>query len=218
MWPGYSNNSNYYEQERKQFIRESISQPLNLNEEIFGVSFEKRKNTIFILCKPKDGAICLYVYYIEISYEEFCKLGKTFKLCENINEIFEIIRNIIEEVKFTNKKGSDVKSNIRIEYGEYNDDIMLILNIPLLIGTYEEIKIEFRKIKKDINFQFKKLKKKYLKLKTMVINNEIKELRNEFKSEIKNRKNNCENHNMILIMILILMIFYKMILFGSDEF
>ena len=64
----------------------------------------------------------------------------------------------------------------------------MIFKIPLLTGTYEEIKVEFKKTKKDVNEQFKKLKEKYLQLKTMVINNDIQNLRKEFITEINSPK------------------------------
>ena len=166
--------------------KNEISQCLNIDKEIFEVVFKKDKDKIFISCIPKEECICLYDYSIEITYEEFCKLGKTFKLCENIDEIFKIIKNIAEEVSFS-KKGIDMQSNLRIEYSEDNT-IILLFKIPLLIGKYEEIKIEFKKTQKDVSEQFKKLKEKYLKIKSMIVLGDMLSLKNEFKSEIENQK------------------------------
>ena len=77
---------------------------------------------------------------------------------------------------------------MRLEYSS-DDIINLLFKIPLLTGTYEEIKIEFKKTKKDINVQFSKLKEKYFKSKKMVINNDIKNLKNEFLTDINNQIN-----------------------------
>ena len=173
--PDYNYKQNYNNKQLKSFKEEDpneISQNLYLKNESFIVKYKKGKSKISISCNPKDDFVSLYDYSIEISFEEFCKLGKNFKICENIDDIFKIIKNIVEEVKFTKKKGSDIESNIRIEYSS-DDIIYLLLKIPLLTGTYEEIKIEFKKTKKDVNEQFRKLKEKYLKIKNMVINNDI---------------------------------------------
>ena len=165
-----------------------ISHNLKIDDEIFIIKFKKRNNKISIFCNPIDEFASLYDYSIDISYEEFCKLGKNFKMCENIDDIFKIIKNIVEEVKFTKKKGSDIESNIRMEYSS-DDIIYLLFKIPLLTGTYEEIKIEFKKTKKDVNEQFSKLKEKYFKIKKMVINNDIKNLRKEFLTDTLNQIN-----------------------------
>ena len=72
---------------------------------------------------------------------------------------------------------------------------LLLIKIPLISGKFEEIKIGFRKAKRDIEEQFKKLKKKYLKIKSMVYarknadnktkfqKNLLDELYEEFESE-----------------------------------
>ena len=177
--------------------KNKISQTLKIDNEIFDVVFIKDKYKISIFCNPKEEFICLYEYSIEITYEEFCKLGKTFKLCENIDEIFKIIKNLVEEVALTKNRGENMQSNINIEYSQ-GDSINLLFKIPLLIGKYEEIKIEFKKSEKDIHQQFKKLKEKYLKIKSMVIKNDINSLRNEFISELGNQKvYNIENFSIL---------------------
>ena len=76
-----------------------------------------------------------------------------------------------------------------------NESISLLIRIPLITGKFEEIKIGFKKAKRDIEEQFKKLKKKYLKIKSMVYarknadnktrfpKNLLDELYEEFESE-----------------------------------
>jgi hypothetical protein len=60
-----------------------------------------------------------------------------------------------------------MKSNARLIQSE-NDSISLVIKIPLISGKYEEIRILFKKAKRDIEDQFKKMKKKYLKIKSIV--------------------------------------------------
>ena len=171
----------------KEETPDEISQTLKIDKEVFIIKFKKENNNVLILCIPIDEFACLYEYSIQITYEEFCKLGKNFNMCENIDDIFKILKNIVEGVKVTQKKGLDLQSYIKIEYSS-DDTIVLIFKIPLLTGTYEEIKVEFKKTKKDINEQFKKLKEKYLQLKTLVINNNIQNIRNDFITEIMGQK------------------------------
>ena len=102
-----------------------------------------------------------------LSYEEFCDLGKSFKLCDNIYEVFNTLRNIFEEISFTSNSIKEMKSNARLIQSE-NDSISLVIKIPLISGKYEEIRILFKKAKRDIEDQFKKMKKKYLKIKSIV--------------------------------------------------
>lgn len=156
-----------------------IAQTLKLDREIFEVIFKKEKYKILILCEPKDEVSCLYYYSTEKSLSEFQNLGKTFKLCENIDDIFKLIKNLVAEVKLTKSKKSMIESNISIHYSS-DDSIFLLFKIPLLTGDYEEIKIEFNKLQKDIAEQFKKLKDKYLTIKRMIIQNNIEDIRNEF--------------------------------------
>ena len=190
--PNDNNNQelNFFKEE----VPNEISQNFKVDYETFIVKFKKGNNKISIFCNPIDEFASLYDYSIDISYEEFCKLGKNFKMCENIDDIFKIIKNIVEEVKFTKKKGSDIESNIRMEYSS-DDIIYLLFKIPLLTGTYEEIKIEFKKTKKDVNEQFSKLKEKYFKIKKMVINNDIKNLRKEFLTDTNNQINQINQNN-----------------------
>ena len=109
----------------------------------------------------------MYNYSIVISYEEFCDLGKSFKLCDNIYDVFNTLKNIFDEISFTSNSIKDLKSSARLIQAE-NDSLSLVIKIPLISGKYEEIRIVFKKAKKDLEEQFKKMKKKYLKIKSLV--------------------------------------------------
>ncbi len=94
-------------------------------------------------------------------------MGKTFKLCDNIYEVFNTLKNIFEEISFSSNSIKEMKSSARLVQSD-NDAISLVIKIPLISGKYEEIRISFKKAKKDIEEQFKKLKKKYLAIKSIV--------------------------------------------------
>ena len=69
-----------------------------------------------------------------------------------------------------------------------NDSIKLYFKVPLLNGKYEEIDIKFKKEKKDILEQFKKIKEKYLKIESIIYCKWMKddsEKINEIKSEFE---------------------------------
>ena len=141
---------------------------LPLNEEKQTIKLKVNdSNKITISCNSKDDFTSVYNYSIVISYEEFCDLGKSFKLCDNIYDVFNTLKNIFDEISFTSNSIKDLKSSARLIQAE-NDSLSLVIKIPLISGKYEEIRIVFKKAKKDLEEQFKKMKKKYLKIKSLV--------------------------------------------------
>ena len=141
---------------------------LPLNEEKQTIKLKVNdSNKISISCNSKDDFTSVYNYSIVISYEEFCDLGKSFKLCDNIYDVFNTLKNIFDEISFTSNYIKDLKSSAKLVQAE-NDSLSLVIKIPLISGKYEEIKIVFKKAKKDLEEQFKKMKKKYLKIKSLV--------------------------------------------------
>ncbi len=141
---------------------------LPLNEENYLIKIRVTDaSKLSMNCCSKEGFTSAYNYSIVVSYEEFCEMGKTFRLCDNIYEVFNTLRNIFEEISFTSNSIKEMKSNARLIQSE-NDSISLVIKIPLISGKYEEIRILFKKAKRDIEDQFKKMKKKYLKIKSIV--------------------------------------------------
>ena len=141
---------------------------LPLNEEKYLIKIRVTDaSKLSITCSSKEGFTAAYNYSIVISYEEFCDMGKTFKLCDNIYEVFNTLKNIFEEISFSSNSIKEMKSFARLVQSD-NDAISLVIKIPLISGKYEEIRISFKKAKKDIEEQFKKLKKKYLAIKSIV--------------------------------------------------
>ena len=141
---------------------------LPLNEENYLIKIRVTDaSKLSMNCSSKEGFTSAYNYSIVVSYEEFCEMGKTFKLCDNIYEVFNTLKNIFEEISFSSTSIKEMKSNARLIQSD-NDAICLLIKIPLISGKYEEIKITFKKAKKDIEEQFKKLRKKYLTIKSIV--------------------------------------------------
>ena len=168
---------------------------LPLNEERYTIKIKVNDSSkISITCNAKEDFTSAFNNSVVLSFEEFCDLGKSFKLCDNIYEVFNTLKNIFEEISFSSNSIKEMKAHASLIQSE-NDTISLLIKIPLITGKYEEIKIGFKKAKRDIEEQFKKLKKKYLKIKSMVYarknadnktkfqKNLLDELYEEFESE-----------------------------------
>ena len=141
---------------------------LPLNDEKYTITLKVNDSSkISLTCNSNDDFTSVYNYSVVLSYEEFCDLGKTFKLCDNISDVFNTLKNIFEEISFSCNSIKEMKANARLIQSE-NETISLVIKIPLISGKYEEIKIEFKKGKKDIEEQFKKMRNKYLKIKSLV--------------------------------------------------
>ena len=139
-----------------------ISSPLFASfKELFAMEI------ISLTCNSNDDFTSVYNYSVVLSYEEFCDLGKTFKLCDNISDVFNTLKNIFEEISFSCNSIKEMKASARLFQNE-GENIYLLIKIQLITGKFEEIKIVFKKGKRDIEEQFKKLKKKYLKIKSIV--------------------------------------------------
>ena len=168
---------------------------LPLNDEKYNIKLKVNDSSkISITCNTKEDFTSAYNNSVVLSFEEFCELGKSFKLCDNIYDVFNTLKNIFEEISFSSNSIKEMKASAKLIQGE-NDAISLLIKIPLISGKFEEIKIGFKKAKRDIEEQFKKLKKKYLKIKSMVYarknadnktkfqKNLLDELYEEFESE-----------------------------------
>ena len=141
---------------------------LPLNEEKYTIKLKVNDSSkISLTCNSNDDFTSVYNYSVVLSYDEFCDLGKTFKLCDNISDVFNTLKNIFEEISFSCNSIKEMKASARLFQNE-GENIYLLIKIPLITGKFEEIKIVFKKGKRDIEEQFKKLKKKYLKIKSIV--------------------------------------------------
>ena len=141
---------------------------LPMNDEKYTIKLKiTDASKMAITCNAKEDFTSCFNYAVVVSYEEFCELGKSFKLCDNIYDVFNTLKNIFDEISFSSNSIKEMKSNAKLIQTE-NDTVSLIIRIPLITGKFEEIKIGFKKAKKDIEEQFRKLKKKYLKIKSIV--------------------------------------------------
>lgn len=137
-----------------------------LDNKLFLVRFKTLcLSNIYIKCCPKDideDIICLDEYYVELSYNEFMNFGKSFKQCDDISQVMNLLKKVLDEIEFSD----GMRANSRLEYkNDYDKTFILFLRIPLLSGNYEDIRIEFKKKRRDINVQFELLKNRFLELK-----------------------------------------------------
>ena len=155
----------------------SFDKSIKINDKIYLLSLNKNNNKILINCKLEDEDEELFSldnYNIELSFEEFFNIGKIFKQCDDINQIFDLLYQILKtEIGLSNGMKSKSTLNI-INYPFQGQSIELLLEVPLLICKYEKIKIELLNKKKDIKEQLNKIKEKYYALKNEINNYEEK--------------------------------------------
>ena len=121
-----SNNEEISEDENSFSIEKKLE-----NKEIFILDIKKTESSkILINCESKDDSVTLYNYSIELSFEEFNSLGKCFKQCDNIDDIFIFLRNIIAKTTI-NTYNNELQSSFDLNILE-DESLILILNIPLL--------------------------------------------------------------------------------------
>ena len=144
-----------------------------------GVCYELKlkltKSKIIITCNSVNDYISLYDNYAEISYSEFLNLGRCFKSCKDLEEIFNLLKNVLQGIKLSPIRGmfSDDNSESKISSIKFTatdgeeKSLKLLLTIPLLSGTKEIICIEFQQKEKNIYETFKKLRTKYLNVKRL---------------------------------------------------
>ena len=91
---------------------EKFSRELKLGNEIYIIKIKKIKpSQISIICENKFDYLSLYGYSITLTYDEFCKLGKSFRLYDNIDEIYDTIKNLFKGVDFSFKNEFNMVNN-----------------------------------------------------------------------------------------------------------
>ena len=76
-------------------IKNKFDAVFNSYNEEFVITVIETQSKIILQCKPNEEFISLYDYLIELSLEDFYSMGKSFKQCDNLNEIFNLIRNLM---------------------------------------------------------------------------------------------------------------------------
>ena len=99
---------------------------------------QKNKESLIIQAHQKDQLVN-YFYQTEKNFEDFQSLSKGFKMCDTIDEIYEVILEIFDSNKFYIKTDKE------------KDKIILILKIYLLGGKMQEIQIELKKKESNTN-------------------------------------------------------------------
>jgi len=130
-------------------------------------------DNISICCEPKieyEKVLSSFKYSSYLDYNKFKEKGKCFRTCDNINEIYSILENILQkEIKY-----NEMLCKKRLEIlKDDKDSICLILEVPLITGKYETINFEFEKEEKDLNSHNEELKE-YIKYIMAILENIIK--------------------------------------------
>ena len=93
---------------------ENFTKELELDNDSYIVTIKKVKpSQISIKCENKFDYLATHDYSINLTYDEFCKLARTFRLFDNIDEIFDTIKNLFKGVNFSFKNdyiGSSINS------------------------------------------------------------------------------------------------------------
>lgn len=93
---------------------------------------QKNKESIIFQAHQKDQLVN-YFFQTEKNLNDFQSLSKGFKMCDTLDEIYEVILEIFESKKFYIKKDKE------------KDKIFLFLKISLLGGKIKEIQIGLKK-------------------------------------------------------------------------
>ena len=102
----------------------------------FGKS--KNKNYLIFQALQKDTLINFF-HQTEKNLNDFQNLSKGFKMCDSIDEIYEVIQQIFETKK------------VYVKREKSSNTINLILKISLLGGNEQEIKFELKQKNYNIN-------------------------------------------------------------------
>ena len=123
---------------------EKYSIELPLDDEKYIVTITKKNSSqISLKCENKLNFLSLYNYRITLTYDEFTKIGKSFRLFDNIDEIFNIIKNLFIGVDFSLKKQTNNTFHNRIQNNNMmnmnNNMMSLNINNNNMIGTNNNI-------------------------------------------------------------------------------
>ena len=131
----YMNNQNnidllnlFANQESMKYIKE-----LELDDETYILTLKKENNSqLSISLENELDFLSLYNYSITLSYDDFCKLGKSFRLFDNIDEIFNIIKKLLNGVEFSFRKDNDMPAQMNQNYQQnrnVNNNMRMMSNM-----------------------------------------------------------------------------------------
>ena len=161
-----------------------FSRILNLEGMQYNIKLKLIKAKISIMCTSTIDYLSLYDYSLDITFQEFLNLGKCFKSCSNLEEIFNLLKNILKGIRLSIIKNESISNKgANTNTGFFSDDyennsssvnlecqegktFKIILKIPLLSGSTELITLELnKKEKNNIIESYNKLRQKYLNVK-----------------------------------------------------
>ena len=135
-----------------------FSRILNLEGMQYNIRLKLIKAKINIMCTSTIDYLSLYDYSLDITFQEFLNLGKCFKSCSNLEEIFNLLKNILKGIRLSIIKNESISNKgANTNTGFFSDDyennsssvnlecqegktFKIILKIPLLSGSTELIK------------------------------------------------------------------------------
>ena len=127
---------------------------LNNNDYILYIEEKAKHNCINLICRLKEDVTLLYEYSCIKTFEELKILNQHFKGCDNIKQIFNVLKKFFLELKNETKPRIDLM----------NDMIVLYFISPSFSGKYEDTTIILEKKQRKIEDQFSKLQCEYVEL------------------------------------------------------
>ena len=161
----HSENTKKYLSEKKS-DKDFYSSSFKTNAGEYELNVHLKHDKLLITCESYIEFLSLYTYSKEITFEELKKLYKTFKSCNDNEEIFKSFKNILRGITIKIDK-IEYKSQLDIMFTE-DDSLIITIKIPLIYEIYEEMKIVFEKKQKSILEQYKNLRNKYIKVKDII--------------------------------------------------
>ena len=172
---------------------------IELEDDIYLLNFEKMSDSqIGIRCENKYDYLSLYNYSISLTYDELIKLAKTFRLFDDIDEIFESMKNIVLGVEFSFKKNNtstESKQNINIiqnpifgiKKGIKGQMVKYESNLP-----NNKNEDESTKAISNVKLEYSQNDSMNLILKLPLLNEKYETIKIEFKKEMKDIKQQYE--------------------------
>ena len=122
---------------------------------IFVIEKINEHDCLFFFCNRKDDdAVSLHEYSCVQTFEQLKKKNKSFQICENLDEIFNTLKNIFLSLYREAKPRIDL----------FNEQIVLFFINPNLAGIYDDTTIYLEKHSRTIKEQFGKLQSSYVQL------------------------------------------------------
>ena len=141
---------------------------LNHNNYILEIQQILEHNCLYFFCNMKDDITLLEEYSCVQTFKELKKLNDSFNMCENITQMYNVLKKIFLQ------RWNDAKPRIDC----INDKIILFFLIPHLPEKYDDVTIELEKKERDLKEQFHKLSLRYVEISQVL--REIQNICNSF--------------------------------------